>query len=145
MYTTSLVCFMGSAVAMVVAAKARNQKNNERRGRDAPDLSLDYDCVVIGAGLSGLNTVHSLIKKHKMDPSKILLLEAQSYIGGRVMQTDSFVKGMTIDLGAEIIHGTNTLLTEYAKEMGESITPIFVWAQGDGGPMEAPVHGAYVF
>jgi protoporphyrinogen oxidase len=47
---------------------------------------MEYDYIIIGAGISGLYTAY-LIKKHKN--SKILILEANNYIGGR-MGTDNF-------------------------------------------------------
>ena len=48
---------------------------------------MEYDYIIIGAGISGLYTAY-LIKKHKAN-SKILILEANNYIGGR-MGTDNF-------------------------------------------------------
>lgn len=48
---------------------------------------MEYDYIIIGAGISGLYTAY-LIKKHKAN-SKILILEANNYIGGR-MGIDNF-------------------------------------------------------
>ena len=45
-------------------------------------FEAEYDCVVVGAGLAGLNTINILINDYGVDPMKILLLEAQSYVGG---------------------------------------------------------------
>lgn len=103
----------------------------------------EYECIIVGAGLSGLNTAYELVHKHGVDAGKLLILDAQSYIGGRVKQTTSFVPGMTIDLGAEIIHGSCTALNKFAERIGEETTPVFVWAHGDGGPLEEPVNGGY--
>ena len=85
---------------------------------------------------SGLQTARSLIDDHGVDSSEILILEAQDYIGGRVKQDAEFVKGVKLELGAEILHGDNTKLTQFAKKTGESITEAFCWAQGDGGPYD---------
>ena len=41
-----------------------------------------YDCVIIGAGLSGLNTAYQLLKKNRK--MKIMLVEKNDMIGGRV-------------------------------------------------------------
>ena len=106
-------------------------------------FEAEYDCVVVGAGLAGLNTINILINDYGVDPMKILLLEAQSYVGGRVKQESKFVQGMKIDVGAEIIHGKHTSLAEYAKKMNEKISECFVWAQGDDGPLAEPVCGGY--
>jgi cytochrome b involved in lipid metabolism len=64
-----------------------------------------YDVIIVGGGLSGLQTGWSLVNQHKVDPKKILILEAQDYIGGRVKQIDEFVKGAKIEVGAEFLHG----------------------------------------
>eukprot|EP01033_Poteriospumella_lacustris_P012058 gene12058-8614_t len=102
-----------------------------------------FDTIIVGAGLSGLRTAMELINVHGVDRNRILIIEAQDYIGGRVRQADDFVPNGLIELGAEILHGEQTLLTQFAKEQGEEIKPIYCWAHGDGGPMEEPVDGAY--
>lgn len=102
-----------------------------------------FDVIIIGTGLAGLRAAHELINKHGLKREQILLIDAQDYIGGRVRQADDFVSNGLIELGAEILHGELTLLTEFAREQGEEIKPIYCWAHGDGGPMEEPVDGAY--
>lgn len=92
---------------------------------------------------SGLQTARALIDEHGLDASDILILEAQDYVGGRVKQDSNFIKGMKVELGAEILHGDNTKLTQYAKKMNETIIPAFCWAHGDGGPFEHAVNGLY--
>lgn len=123
------------------AILAINYLRRRRRGSDLSDR--EWDCVIIGAGLSGLNAAHELVHKHGANAQKILILDAQSYIGGRVKQTSCFVPGMTIDLGAEIIHGSCTSLNKFAERIGEETLPVFVWAHGDGGPLDQPVNGGY--
>jgi cytochrome b involved in lipid metabolism len=103
-----------------------------------------YDCIVLGAGISGLQCAKSLTKDHKIASEDILVLEAQSYIGGRVRQVSDFVKGVHIDVGAEFLHGTNTLLTKFAEENNQPISEIFCWVHGDGGPLQEPAsNGGY--
>ena len=102
-----------------------------------------FDCIVIGSGLAGLQCARSLIDDHGVDSSEILILEAQDYVGGRVKQECDFVKGTKIELGAEIIHGDNTKLTQFAKKANEPISAAFCWAQGDGGPYDYSVDGGY--
>ena len=102
-----------------------------------------FDCIIVGAGLSGLQCARSLIDDHGVDSSDIIILEAQDYIGGRVKQDVSFVKGTKLELGAEILHGDNTKLTQFAKKTNEPITEAFCWAQGDGGPYDYAVNGCY--
>lgn len=74
---------------------------------------------------------------------KILLLEAQDYVGGRVRQSTDFVKNVKVELGAEILHGKNTALTHFAERVGQPIDQIFTWAHGDGGPLDLPVNDGY--
>jgi cytochrome b involved in lipid metabolism len=45
-----------------------------------------YDCIVVGAGVSGLRCAHALSTQHGVRKQDILLLEAQDYVGGRVRQ-----------------------------------------------------------
>ncbi len=135
-----IILFGGSLAATRLIEAFRRRPSAE-----APEIELDllYDCVVVGTGLAGMNTVNVLVNDYSIDPKRILLLEAQSYMGGRVKQESEFVQGMKIDVGAEILHGRHTSLTEYAKKMEEEICECFVWAQGDDGPLEEPVRGGY--
>lgn len=41
-----------------------------------------------------------------------------------------------LDLGAEIVHGNDTVLFDLLKKMNEPLQRLFIWAQGDGGPMD---------
>lgn len=102
-----------------------------------------YDCIIIGAGMSGLQAAHTLIRKQGIDAKKVLVLEAHDYIGGRVRQIPDFIKGVNVELGGEFLHGSNTALTEFAAAHKEPLSQMFVWAAGDGGPLEAPVDGGY--
>jgi len=103
----------------------------------------EYECIVVGAGVSGLKVAKDLIVQYGVSADNILMLEAMNYIGGRVTQDTKFIKGVKVELGAEILHGKNTPLTDFAKEHGEIIDPIYVWAHGDGGPLPTPVNGAF--
>ena len=42
----------------------------------------NYDCIIVGAGISGLYTAYELCKKYPS--AKICILEATHYIGGRL-------------------------------------------------------------
>lgn len=65
-------------------------------------------------------------------------------ICSRVWSDDTAIPGVPLCLGAEIVHGDNSLITRLAAKHGWSLTPCFTWAQGDGGPSdtEAPDGGA---
>ena len=58
-----------------------------------------YDCIVIGSGASGLRCAKSLITEYNIPNCNVLVCEAQSYVGGRIKQSDEFIKGVKIELG----------------------------------------------
>ena len=89
--------------------------------------NIVYDCIVIGSGVSGLMCAKTLTTKHHIPSSNVLILEAQDYVGGRVRQVSDFVKGVNVDVGAEFLHGNNTLLTKFARENDEKLKEIFCW------------------
>jgi monoamine oxidase len=102
-----------------------------------------YDCIIVGSGISGLQCANALTVKHNIPTDKILVLEAQDYVGGRVRQMSDFIKGVNIDVGPEFLHGSNTYLTRFAEASNEPITEIYCWAHGDGGPLQKPVDKRY--
>jgi hypothetical protein len=110
---------------------------------DFLDRKNMFEVVIIGAGISGLQTAKHLITKHGVPARSILVVDAQNYIGGRIRQNHDFLKTGFIELGAEILHGEKTLLTEFGEEHNLEMYPIYCWAHGDGGPMEEDVNGMY--
>ena len=86
-----------------------------------------YDCIIIGSGISGLQTAHSLVDTHGIQSDNVLVLEAQDYVGGRVKQISDFIRGVDVDVGAEFLHGSNTLLTKFAEENNQPISELFCW------------------
>jgi monoamine oxidase len=110
--------------------------------QNPPALKI-YSCVVIGSGISGLQTAYSLQQSHGLRAEDVLVLEAQDYIGGRVKQVTSFIKGVNVDVGAEFLHGSNTELTRFADEHNEHTKEMYCWAHGDGGPLQHTVDQGY--
>lgn len=116
---------------------------------------LPLDVAIIGAGAAGLSAARALLAA---DPGQKLiqsvhLLEANSYVGGRIHSNDDFVPGNRIDLGAEFIHGWETMLTDvvesnkgrWEKEVVDDETiplleEIFIASHADGGPGEHPTN-----
>ncbi|KAG3121477.1 hypothetical protein PI125_g240 [Phytophthora idaei] len=104
------------------------------------DEQLEFhDVVVIGAGVAGLRCASQLV--HTKGVKDVLVVEASERVGGRVMSNTSFIPDLSIEMGAEFMHGANTTLTRMAEEYNISLREIFTWAQGDGGPTEPAPDG----
>ena len=86
-----------------------------------------HKVIIIGAGVAGLRCASQLV--HVKDIQDVLVVEASDRVGGRVMNSTSFVPGMSIELGAEFMHGANTTLTRLAEELNIGLREIFTWAQ----------------
>ncbi|RLN02222.1 hypothetical protein BBJ28_00000247 [Nothophytophthora sp. Chile5] len=86
-----------------------------------------HDVVVIGAGVAGLRCASQLV--HVKGVKDVLVVDAMDRIGGRVLNDTSFIPGMSIEVGAEFLHGANTTLTRLAEEQQISLREIFTWAQ----------------
>jgi len=96
--------------------------------------------VVIGAGVSGLCAALSIAKKTSF-PIKIYLIEANEHVGGRIrtiftnherqyISSDvnaayQKFKPWTVPLGAEFVHGVNSILTELIEDNEWSIEETF--------------------
>lgn len=103
------------------------------------------DIIILGAGLSGLQCAYTLVNSHGVDRDRIVILDAQDYIGGRIKQDENFVPGCKIDLGAEFIHGGNTKLNEFARVEDEPLEDLFCWAHGDGGIIIIDINRISIF
>ena len=98
-------------------------------------MEPELPVVVIGAGLAGLCAARSLAR---LGIPRVVL-EASATAGGRALSSTAFyANGAPLELGAELLHGTSTSLTRLAAEKGWALRRVFTWAQGDGGPSEAP-------
>lgn len=86
-----------------------------------------HEVVIIGAGVAGLRCAHELV--HTKGVADVLVVEAQGRLGGRIRRDDDFVPGMTVEIGAELLHGANTTLTRLAAEQHWALREIFTWAQ----------------
>ena len=71
-----------------------------------------YDYIIIGGGISGLYSLHLLNKKNK--DLKILLIEKEDYLGGRILNKN--FHGTNIKLGAGIAKEDNLHLLKLLKK-----------------------------
>jgi len=63
--------------------------------------SIDYDTIIIGAGLAGLSSAYELKDK------KVLMLEKNDYLGGRILTKKK--NGVTYELGALLAYEPSQL------------------------------------
>lgn len=75
-----------------------------------------YDYIIIGSGIAGLHTAYRLQQQEK----KILILEKESYIGGRM--STKLVNDHFVDYGAKFISGFYNNMLSLTKEL--SVIPI---------------------
>lgn len=76
--------------------------------------NAEYDVIIIGAGAAGLSCAHQLIQKGL----KVLILEAQSRIGGRIRTYRESGLQTPLELGAEFIHGRPDSTFDYMNAFG---------------------------
>jgi monoamine oxidase len=75
-----------------------------------------YDYIIIGGGIAGLYTTYHLSKKNPT--KKILLIERDTYLGGRVHTYSD--KYMTVEAGAGRISDEHHLTLEFIRQLGLS-------------------------
>jgi monoamine oxidase len=69
--------------------------------------------VVVGAGIAGLYCAQKLQQAGK----RVIVVEAQDYVGGRIRNQAGFVPWKEIEMGAEFIHGPNTTVKKFVDQM----------------------------
>lgn len=73
-----------------------------------------FDVIVLGGGVGGLYAAYGVLKKHP--GASVLVLEKESYLGGRVFTYhDRFI---TVEAGAGRFHKNHRLLMNLIREMG---------------------------
>ena len=80
-----------------------------------------HDCVVVGAGLSGLAATRRLVEAGR----SVVLLEARDRPGGRVQNVPTLGGGYEIDGGAEFIGPTQNRIQALADEYGVATLPTY--------------------
>jgi monoamine oxidase len=98
-----------------------------------------HHVVIVGGGIAGLMAARELLLL--VDNIKVTIVEACDTLGGRIRGNTTFVPHHVTDIGAEYMHGTETLLTDLVKELSETkwnnqqVThEAFIAAHADGGP-----------
>src|SRR5262245_17768589 len=86
-----------------------------KRTRRLPDRA---DVVVIGAGAAGVFTMREVVRAGRT----AICVEARNRIGGRIFTRRSLARH-PIELGAEFVHGTDTIVHRLIAEYGLTLLP----------------------
>ena len=82
------------------------------------ETARDYDVIVLGAGLSGLNSAYQLIQQGY----RVLLLEGRERAGGRIQTLKQFDSNP--ELGGMQIGKTYGYMRTLAQEFGIGLMPL---------------------
>src|SRR3954462_10520924 len=85
-----------------------------------PKRRSKVDVIVVGAGVAGLSAARRLTE----EGARVIVLEARSRIGGRVLTVRDKHSPLPIELGAEFLHGEATEVREIAEKARLSPTDI---------------------
>jgi monoamine oxidase len=93
--------------------------------------TITYSTLVIGAGAAGIASARLLADAGY----KPLILEARNRIGGRI-HTDTIFADFPLELGAEFVHGDQTITHELVKQANLTTIPVvrmdnLWWADGE--------------
>lgn len=101
-----------------------------------------YDCVIVGAGISGLCTAQALATKHASDVSNVLVTEARERVGGNIttVQRGDYLW----EEGPNSFQPSDPMLTMVVDSglkdelvLGDPTAPRFVFWQGKLRPVPA--------
>jgi monoamine oxidase len=100
--------------------------NAVRNPRRPPDRA---DVIVIGAGAGGVFAMREVVQSERT----AICLEARNRIGGRIFTRRSLARH-PIELGAEFVHGTDTIMHQLIAEYGLTLVPhageAYSWVDG---------------
>uniref|UniRef100_A0A8J9S7R2 Amine oxidase domain-containing protein n=1 Tax=Phaeodactylum tricornutum TaxID=2850 RepID=A0A8J9S7R2_PHATR len=85
--------------------------------------SVNKHVVIVGAGMAGLACAREILST-ATDSVHVTMVEASQAVGGRI-RSHTEADGHVLELGAEYVHGSGTILTSWIDEFRQS----GVWGQ----------------
>jgi monoamine oxidase len=110
----------GAAAAGAVGAVAPLTTESAEAAVKAAPAGV-YDCVVVGAGLSGLAAARQLTDAGR----NVIVVEARDRPGGRVVNVDTLSGNLHFDGGAEFVGPTQNHIQALADEFGVQTFPTY--------------------
>lgn len=83
-------------------------------------MNFDYDVAIVGAGIAGLTAAAHIHNQNK----STIVLEARNRIGGRIFTHRTFSSAISVELGAELIHGSNSTAYNLAIQKNIPLTAV---------------------
>ena len=99
----SLVKYMNASrpVPSLLSWWSNEESGAVRKNKKRKKRPMDTLVTIIGAGTAGLAAARRLAAK---GINNVIILEADSRLGGRVLKDTSFLNGFPIELGAAVVH-----------------------------------------
>lgn len=86
---------------------------------------MEYDCVVIGAGIGGLSAAYELLRQGV----RVLVIEADSRVGG-VMRSERTPDGFLLEYGPNTVTSNDPALRDHFATLGLSATHLVARHEG---------------
>jgi monoamine oxidase len=96
-----------------------------------PRRADDTDVAIIGAGAAGLAAARALSQAGR----RVMVIEARSRLGGRILTVHAHDWPLPIELGAEFVHGAAPDTRQVARAAGLPLVDLFdvhLWSDRDG-------------
>ena len=119
--TLSRRTVLRGAVAVGAAGAAGPLTTQNAHAAALVDPATVHDCVVVGAGLSGLAAARRLTAAGR----NVVVVEARERPGGRVVNVDTLSGNLHFDGGAEFIGPTQNHIQALADEFGVATLPTY--------------------